>query len=215
MSDIFREVDEEVRRSQAEALWRRYSVAIFAGCVLIVLAVAGWRYYDWLREKAAAAAGARFEDAAQMLQSGKASDGEAALARLAGEDKAIYGALARFRLAGELAKRDAPGAIRAFDALAADGALNANLRDVARLRAGAVAIDALPPAEAERRLAPLLAPGNVWRHHANELLAAAAVKAGDLAKARRHLDSIIVDRDSPPNVKARAEVLIGLTRGAS
>jgi hypothetical protein len=215
MSDIFREVDEEVRRSRAEALWRDYSGLVFVACALVVIAVAGWRFYDWRRETAAAAAGAKFDEAIQLLQTGKASEGEAALARIAAEDSAIYRTLAQFRLAAELAKRDPQGAIRAYDAAAGDPALNPNLRDVARLRAGALAVDASPLAEAERRLSPLLAQGNVWRHHANELLAAAAVKAGNLAKARQHLDTIIVDRDAPQNVRARAEVLIGLTRGAS
>ncbi len=172
-------------------------------------------FYEWRRETAAAVAGARFDEALQLLQTGKASEGEAALAKIAAEDSGIYQTLARFRTAAEMAKRDAPGAIRAFDVLAADSALNAGLRDVARLRAGTLAVDALPLAEAEQRLSPLVAPGNVWRHHANELLAAAALKAGQLAKARQHLDTIIIDRDAPSNVKSRAEVLIGLTRGAS
>jgi hypothetical protein len=215
MSDIFREVDEEVRRSRAEALWRDYSGLLFLACALIVAAVAGWRFYEWRRESAAAASGARFDAAIQSLQAGKTAEAEADLAKITAEDGAIYKALAQFRLAVELAKRDPQGAVRAFDALAADSSLNANLRDVARLRAGAVAVDTLPPAEAEQRLTPLLAQGNPWRHHAHELLAAAAVKAGSLDKARQHLDTIIVDRDAPQAVKARAEVLIGLTRGAS
>ncbi len=215
MSDIFREVDEEVRRSQAEAFWSRWSGLIFVLCALLVAAVGAWRFYEWRRETAAAAAGARFDEAIQLLQAGKNAEGEAALAKVAADDSGIYQTLARFRTAAEMGKRDAPGAIRAFDGLAADTSLNAGLRDVARLRAGALAVDALPLAEVESRLSPLTAATNVWRHHANELLAAAALKAGNLAKARQHLDTIIVDRDAPANVKSRAEVLIGLTRGAS
>ena len=215
MSDIFREVDEEVRRSQAEDFWRRYSGLIFVACVILVAAVGAWRFYEWRRETAAAAAGARFDEALQLFQTGKASEGEAALAKIAAEDSGIYQTLARFRSAGELAKRDAQGAIRAYDGLAAESSLNAGLRDVARLRAGALAVDALPLADAEARLSPLLGSTSVWRHHANELLAAAAIKAGQLSKARQHLDTIIVDREAPANVKSRAEVLIGLTRGAS
>jgi len=215
MSDIFREVDEEFRRSKAEDAWGRYSGLIFILCALIVAAVGGWRFYEWRRENAAAAAGARFEESLQLLQSGKTSEAEAALARMAGEDGGVYQALARLRAASELGRRDPQAAIRAFDAIAADASMDAGLRDVARLRAGALAVDALPLAEAESRLSPLIVPSGVWRHHANELLAAAAFKAGQLGKARQHLDTIIVDRDAPPNVKARAEVLIGLTRGAS
>lgn len=214
MSDIFREVDEEVRRSQAEAFWRRYSGVIFAICVLVVLAVAGWRFYDWRREQAAAAAGARFEAAMRLLQEGKAAEGEQALAALAADGSGIYQTLARFRAASETAKRDAPAAIRAFDALVADGGLDANLRDVARLRAAALAVDVETLAEVERRLAPLLNPASPWRHQAGELAAASAFKAGQLDKTRQYLDTIIIDRTAPQAIKSRAELLIGLARGA-
>ncbi len=214
MSDIFREVDEEVRRSQAEKLWSKYSGLVLLACTVLVLAVAGYRYFDWQREQAASANGAKFEDALTLLQTGKTAEGEAAFAKLASEGIGIYRSLAQFRSAADLAKKDAPAAIKAFDALADDTTLDAGLRDVARLRAGAIAVDSLPFADAERRMGPLLSPGNVWRHPANELLAAAALKAGQLDKARQYLDTIITDRDAPSPVKSRAEVLIGLTRGA-
>jgi len=40
VSDIFREVDEEVRREQLQKLWDRYQNLIIAGVLLIVLGVA-------------------------------------------------------------------------------------------------------------------------------------------------------------------------------
>ncbi len=46
MSDIFREVDEEVRREQLKKLWERYSILIVAVAVLIVAGVGGWRGYE-------------------------------------------------------------------------------------------------------------------------------------------------------------------------
>jgi hypothetical protein len=214
MSDIFREVDEEFRRSRAEALWSKYSGLIFVACTVLVLGVAGYRFYDWQREKAASAAGAEFEAALQLVQSGKGTEADAALLKIADGDSGIYKSLARFRAAAEIAKRDPAAAMRQFDLLVGDTALDAGLRDVARLRAGAIAIDTQPFADAERRLAPLLSANNVWRHAAQEMLAAAAMKAGDLDRARQLLDAIIIDRDAPPPIKARAEVLIGLTRGS-
>ena len=41
MSDIFREVDEEVRREKLNQLWERHSNLIVAVALLIVLGVAG------------------------------------------------------------------------------------------------------------------------------------------------------------------------------
>jgi hypothetical protein len=213
MSDIFREVDEEVRRSQAELLWKRYGVVVIGLCALLVLGTAGYRYVEWQKEKAAAEAGAQFEAALNLAQAGKAGEAEAAFARIAGEGTGAYKALAQFRAASELAKRDAPAAMRNFDSIANDQAVDAAFRDVARLRSGMLAVDNVPLAEVEDRLRPLAAGAGAFRHQAHELMAAAAVKAGDLAKARQYLDTIIIDRQAPADVRGRAEVLIGVTRG--
>ena len=43
VSDIFQEVDEEVRREQLKKLWERYGIFLIAACVLLVVAVGGWR----------------------------------------------------------------------------------------------------------------------------------------------------------------------------
>ena len=214
MSDIFREVDEEFRRSRAEQVWAKYSGFILLACVMLVMFVAAFRYFDWKREVAAAEAGAKFNTALQLFQTGKIKEGEEAIASIANGASGIYKSLAQFRAASELGKRDAGGAIKSFDQLADDSTLNAALRDVARLRAATLAVDQLPLVEVERRMLPLTGPSNVWRHSAQEMLASAAFKANDLEKARKYLDTIIIDRDAPQAVKSRAELLIGLTRGA-
>jgi hypothetical protein len=213
MSDIFREVDEEVRRSQAEAIWARYGGVIIALCALLVAGVGGYRYFQWQKETAAAAVGAQFEAAVSLFQSGKAAEGEAAMTKIAAEGSGTYKALAQFRAASELAKRDQAAALRAFDGLSADPALDAALRDVARLRAGALAVDSQALPDVERRLLPLTSGNGSFRHHAHELLAAAAVKAGDMPRAQKYLDSIIIDRQAPSELRSRAETLIGVTRG--
>ena len=43
MSDIFHEVDEEVRREQLKKLWDRYGNYVVAAAFLLVAAVAAWQ----------------------------------------------------------------------------------------------------------------------------------------------------------------------------
>jgi hypothetical protein len=212
MSDVFREVDEELRRSQAEALWKRWGGLIIAGAVLLVAVVGGWRFWEWQRERAAAAAGARFEQALRLFQENKPTEAEAALQRIVAEDSGAYRALARLRLASELGRRDPAAAVALYDAVAVDTAVESALRDLARLRAGAALVDTAPLAQVEARLQGLAGASGPWRHTALELLAGAALKAGDGAKALRWLDQIVIDADAPPGLKARAELLMGLAR---
>ncbi len=42
MADIFREIDEEVRRDKAAELWKKYGWVVTALAVLVVVGVAGW-----------------------------------------------------------------------------------------------------------------------------------------------------------------------------
>ena len=47
MSDIIREVDEELRRERMMKLWERYGIYVVAVAVLVVVAVGGWRVWEW------------------------------------------------------------------------------------------------------------------------------------------------------------------------
>ena len=49
MSDIFREVEEDVRRERLEKLWKQYGDYVIAGVAVIVVGVAGyklWQHYE-------------------------------------------------------------------------------------------------------------------------------------------------------------------------
>ena len=58
MSNIFKEVDEEVRRDKATEYWNKHGSKMIGAAVAIVLAVAGWRFYDDYQFKERAAMGA-------------------------------------------------------------------------------------------------------------------------------------------------------------
>ena len=90
MSDIFHEVDEEVRREKLKKLWERWGNYALAAAVLVVLAVAGWRLWDWWETKKAQQAGAAFESALTLAETGKHDEAEAAFAKVAVDSPAGY-----------------------------------------------------------------------------------------------------------------------------
>lgn len=211
MSDIFREVDEEVRREQLKKLWDQYGNYLVALAVLIVVGIGGWRAYDWWETRKAAEAGAAFENALTLSEQGKHAEAEVALAKLAAEGTAGYRALARMREAAELASRDPQAAVKAYDALAADPSLGRVLQDLAALRAGMLLADSGPYGEVQRRLEPLTASDRPFRHTARELLALAAWRAVDTAAAQRWFQMIITDPTTPLATRGRIEMLMALT----
>ena len=210
MSDIFQEVDEEVRREQLKKLWDRYGHYAVAAAIVVVLGVAAWRGYGWWEAKKAAEAGAAFETAATLAEAGKRSEAEAAFGKIATDGTSGYRHLARMREAAELAQTDPKVAIAAYDKIAADGAVGPVLQDLAALRAGALFIDAGSLAEARQRLEPLAANDRTFRYTARELLVLAAWRAGDSAAAKRWSDMVLTDAQTPAGTRQRVEMLMAL-----
>jgi hypothetical protein len=210
VADIFHEVDEEVRRDQLKKLWERYSIYVVALAILIVAGIGGWRGYEYWVAKKAAAAGAAFESAVTLSEQGKHAEAESAFAKVVTEAPDGYRVLARFRAAAELAQIKPVDAVKAYDDLAADGSLGAIWQDLAAARAGLLLVDSAPLADMQRRLDPLAEPSRTFRHTARELLALSAWRNHDIAAARRYIDMIATDAETPQSTRARIDVLSAL-----
>lgn len=210
VADIFHEVDEEVRREQLKKLWDRYSIYLIALAVLIVVGMAAWRGYEYWVAKRAAAAGAEFEAAIALSEEGKRAEAEVAFAKVAAEAPAGYRALARMRAAGALAQSKPTDAVKAYDEISADASLGTIWQDLAAVRAGLLLVDTAPLSDMRRRLDPIAEPTRSFRHTARELLALSAWRNHDVVAARKYLDMIASDAESPIGVRARADVLSAL-----
>jgi len=213
VADIFHEVDEEVRREQLKRLWDRYSIFLIAGAVLIVLGIAGWRGYEYYVGKKAAEAGAQFETALALVEEGKQAEAEAAFDKIAADAPEGYRVLARFRAAASLATTKQADAVKAFDALAGDSTLGPLWQDLAGVRAGMLLVDTAPLADLQKRLDPLAESGRPYRHSARELLALSAWKNNDAAAAKRYIDMIAGDAETPSGTRQRVDVLSALIAG--
>ena len=210
MSELFDEVDEDVRRDQLKKLWDQYSIYIVAGALLIIASVGGWRGYQYLEAKKAAEAGAAFDKAAELSEANKHTEAEAAFADLATKAPAGYRVLARLRTATEVANRDQQAAAKMFDEIAADSSVGAAEQDLARIRAAQLLLEGSTYPNMKQRLEAAAAPGATFRHTARELLALSAWRANDAAAARQWLDLIANDGDTPSSLRSRAEALQAL-----
>jgi hypothetical protein len=210
VSDIFTEVDEEVRREQLKKLWTRYGNYFIALAILIVAAVAGWRAYQYWEAKKAAEAGAAYDAAAQIAETGNHGEAETAFAKLAIDSTAGYRQLARLREAAELSETDPKAAVAAYDAIAKDNASQPLIGDLAAVRAAFLLVDSAKLDEMTQRLEPLAQPGGAFRHTARELLALSAWHNKDAAATRRWSEAAKDDPEAPPALRARMDVLTAL-----
>lgn len=213
MADIFREIEEEVRRDQALDVWKKYQNLIIGAALVVVLGTAGWRGYAYWQEQQAQKAGAQFQAALEASRAGNNEEANKLLDDVVKDGTPGYRKLARFRDAAALGAVDPEQGAKAYEALQADASLGTVLQDLARLRGTILVADGLSRADLDGRLQPLLQPGNPWAANAREIMGLAALKAGDMDAAGRLFDDIVTDRAAPAPLKQRAEVYLALVRG--
>ena len=209
--DVFREVDEEVRREQLKKLWERYQYLIVGAVLFVVVGVGGWRLYEWQQTRQAQQIGTQFEDAIALADSGKHDEAEKIFAKIAVDGTPAYRALARIRQAAQLAQIDAAKAVDLYKQIAADNSIEQVMRDLASLRAAALLIDTSSYIDARKLLEPLAQPGREFRHAARELLALNAWKSGDRSGAMKWYAAILTDPEAPASSRTRVEMLIALS----
>ena len=131
MADIFHEVEEDLRRDQAAAIWKKYGNYIVGAALLLVLAVAahwGWSKY---------ATNQQLQASADFLSAASTKDlkpRETALAKVVA-DGGTYAVLARFRLAETAIEAgDKAKARGILGEIAKDRGADKALRDLARSR---------------------------------------------------------------------------------
>ncbi|MCW5674329.1 MAG: tetratricopeptide repeat protein [Xanthobacteraceae bacterium] len=208
MSDIIREVDEELRRERLANIWKKYGGYIALAAFLLVAATAGWRGYEYYSRKQAEAASDRFVAAQKLAADAtKIDEAIAAFNAIAADAPGAYKLLARFSTAAELGRKDAKQGAAAFDAIANDASVEPLMRELASIRGAVLAVDTADLAEMQKRLQPALADKSAYRHSAMELLALAHLRAGDQGAAQKLLLQLAFDPETPPGLRNRAQRL--------
>ena len=204
MSDIFREIDEELRRDNLLKLWSRYGRYIIALAVFALVVAGGivaWRDHQ-LSERLAQSA--RYAGALTLARDGKEADAVKVFAAI-GREGGGYAILASFQQAALLAKSgDRDAAVAAYDRIAATSALDPSLRGLAVLLSVMQRMPEADPHDTIDRLAPLTASGNPWRPSAIELTALARLKLQDKSGALDLFKSLADDPATPQSLRSRA-----------
>lgn len=217
MSDIFREVDEDLRRDQIMKFWKRHGGLVIGAAILVVAATAGnvgWKHWRTTRmeERTAVLSEAlsklRPADENARPDTKAAADALAAASAKLGEGHADIARLYEAGLRAREGERDK--AIALYDQVAGTAGSNPMLRDLATLMSVQQQLDTGDAAALRARLAPLLKTGNAWKASATEASALLAVRAGDNAGAAALFKELSEDSTAPQALRARATELAAL-----
>ena len=207
MSDIFQEVEEDVRRERYEQLWKKYGNHIIGAAAVLVIAVAGYQAWSAYDSNQRQAVSDQYEAAQKVAQSGKAADAEIAFGELSKTGYTGYATLSKFNLVGVYlaqGKRD-PAIALLRDLTDSDDDV---VSSVARLRLAWLEADARPRAEIQTILEPLTAAESPWRFAAAEVLAYAELKSGSRATAENDFLNLSQETQAAPGLRQRASAIL-------
>ncbi len=203
MSDIFREIEEDVRRERLEKLWKAYGKYIIALLVLAALGVGGWKLWQRHQKGAAEKTAIAFTAAQRITNPQQAAN---AFADMVGNAPSGYAKLAKLSEANAMfAAGQQKDAVALYKTIAQsdNGAVGA----VARLRAAWGEADSATREDLAKLLAPLDQPGSAWREMAEEVLAYADYRALDLKGAAARYAALEKDPQAPDALRARARAM--------
>ena len=205
MTDLFEEVEEQLRSDQYRKLARRLApwlIGLAAAALAITLGYWGWdSYQKTVISKAA-------QSYAEAIDTFVA--GDRAKARLLWTDISKSGArgyksLSLMHLgAYALDEKKTADAVKLFDE-AAKAAPDEVIGDAARLKSAFALLDTASLADMEGRLKPLLEDGRPYRVQAREALAFAKLRTGDLSGARGEFTLVSQSLDATDGARARAD----------
>jgi hypothetical protein len=213
LSDLFEEVEEQLRSDRYRALARKgapWVLALAAAALVVALGYWGWQQYrQQTTDKASIGYAAGLAAEAQ----GDTAKAVQLFGEVAKSPNKAYGSLALMQLGGAKIASGKPADVKAAVALfdqAAAAAPDDILGDAARLKSAFAILDTAPFSEVEGRLAPLMKDGHPYRVQAREALAFAKLLKGDTAGARGDFVVITGTLDAPEGARQRAQAAIGL-----
>jgi hypothetical protein len=204
--DVFmREVDEALRQDEMVDLVKRWGVLIAAGVVVVLLALAGYLWWDNHSKQTAGEVGEQFTMALDKLEANNLSAADKELVGVIAKGGPGSVAAAKLLRGGIASQQNKPAdAAKLFAEVSADAGAPKPFRDLATIREVAVRFDQIPPQQVIDRLKPLAVEGNAFFGTAGEMTAVAMIQANRGAEAGRLLAAVARDKTVPDTLRTRA-----------
>jgi len=208
VTDIFEEVEEQLRSENVQQLLRKiwpWALGVAVAALLIALGVWG---FDTLRKREAARTSEAYAAALDTFRKGDVDKAYVAFGQAAKTSSKGYEALALMQQGGiRLQQGKTEEAVALFDK-AASAAPGPIIGDMARLKSALALLDTAPYPAIEERLKTLTDAKRPYHVVAREALAMAKVRAGRLQEARSDFQVLQVTPDAPEAVRQRAQIAV-------
>ena len=196
--DIFREIDEEIKRENFAKLWDKFGYLILGVAMAIIVSVAGYKYWKFQQAEQSQTFGSRYMDALDLASTGQKDLAQLSLSQIASDGPRGYAMLSKMRDAAVKASTGKlTDAASDYDKLASNNSVDPVFQDFSRIQAAMLRVDKADEAEMKTRLGTLASGTSSWRHSARELLGLSAFRAGNMTSAETYYSQVLSDRYGP------------------
>ena len=204
MSDIFQEIDEDLRQDKVARLWKAYGKYLVSLAIFIILAIAGYRFIEHINRENREQASELYELASEA---GRTGDKKAAIELFSDErfnETMGYAIISKLKKA-TLAKsnNDPEGMAIVLKQIATNEEIPSYLRNLARLKLIASDSD-----NYISQLDALIEGDGPWKFLALELKGGMELEVGNLKEARSIFEELTIEADTPNNMRRRASEIL-------
>ena len=203
MSDILRQVDEDLRKDRLLKIWRSYRIYIVGSILIILISLSGYQYYLSSTQSKNEAIVEQYINSTNSLDVNTSID---QLLELNESDNSFIKGLAKLKRA-ELyfSTEDKEQAIKLLESISIDESLDQIIRDMALYKYLMIQLDTLDKDLYFEIIDSQDLNASKFKYLFKELKALKYLIEGDRINSLEIFESIISDENSPINLKTRSE----------
>ena len=210
MSDLMVEAKEELRRENAEKAAKKAAPFVIGALILAIAGAGGYQFWQKNQAEATSNASVAYYEAMKKMQTGDVAGGIAALKEISGTAPNGMASLAALQYASALqSEGQTQNALAAFDE-AAKKTRDADLADIARMRAAYIASSVETQEKLIARLDFIIGRKGPFALLARELKAANAMAHGNATAAKSEYQLLQLDPNAPKGLRIRASQAIAV-----
>lgn len=204
-SEIFEQVNEDLKRQQLKEMWDENKNWIIGGIIASIVAtgaMSAWRNWEFKRDVAATV---------ELTEIVKNGADPVLIQNFANKTDKNHAIIARLILASDyIEKKDTDSAVKLYDEIASTIGAEKIYKNFARLLSVKYRSQKITPEEALKEIEPLTDKSSGWSFSAMELKATILAKKGDFEKAVEVLNIITSSPEAPEMLRQRAVKLTEL-----
>ena len=205
MSDLFQEIDDELRQDKASRLWKLYGKYVIAAAIIIITSVGGYKFWQQKQLDDGEKASIAYEAALARSASG---DFKGAIDQLNEKELGIttgYAALSQMQKANLAVKiKDFEAALITYKDIAENEDYPQSIKEWASFRHVVVRVGKKIDLKASADLDELIATDSPWRFLAKEIKAIKEIEIGNNSGAKAIFSELADDENAPERLRVRA-----------